>query len=130
MTSTEPGTRPLRTALRLALLLLLSIVVLSPSVGFTSEAVTRENAPGKLANASSAADHELLAAYFRAEAAEAAAEVDYHETMLKAVRRIGGKANRGNRLHCRNLIRAHRMEQEALEDLAADHEMAAKEAVR
>ncbi len=128
MMSTEFGMRPSGTARRLAPLLLLSIVVLSPSVGFASEPVTEANVAEKLTNASSAEDHDALAAYFLAQAAKAATEVEHHEKMLTAIRRAGKKTYRyrGNRLHCRELIRSFRGVQEAFEDLAADQETAAK----
>jgi hypothetical protein len=90
--------------------------------------VTDANVAELTATAKTAADHEALAAYYQAKAAEAAEKVEFHEAMLRSVRKAGSKQYSAMRPHCRTLIRSSRAAQESYEDLAEIETQLAKEA--
>ncbi len=108
--------------------LLLFIVTMPRPLRADDSPVTKDNVTEKLLQASTAPEHEALVAYFSAASAAAASEVERHTIMMKSIRRVGGRPYRDNRNHCRNLIEANRTKQVVFEDLAAEQEIAAREA--
>ncbi len=108
-------------------LLLLLMVAIAPRQSAAQDPVTEYNVAEKLAQASTPADHQALAAYFRAEAAEAAAMVARHEKMLRSIQSNATGHPRGDHSgHCRALIKANQEEQAAFEGLAQEQDLAAK----
>jgi hypothetical protein len=102
----------------------------APAVS-AADAVTDENVAERVASAQTAADHEALAAYFRAQAAAAGEKVKLHQNMLSSsAKKVAGKSWVSWEMHCQSLIRSYKNAQKEAEQLAADHERLAKEAAR
>jgi len=114
----------------LFLLAIAALVVASPApnaaVATDSAGITEENFMEKVGAASTKADHEALAAYFRAEAKAKAESVARHEAMFKSWRNVQGKPKGHMRAHCETLLNTYAAQQKALEALAEDHEKLAK----
>lgn len=99
--------------------------------------VTKANLAQRIATATTAADHEALAAYFRKKAAEMAAEQVRHEraiinsyTEAAASGDVGpsrARIRKWMRDHCRELIESYRRVQENYLQLAEDHARMARE---
>jgi len=88
--------------------------------------VTDANVAEKSVSASTAADHQALAAYFRDKAAEESKKVAMHEDMLARMKGHG-KPAKNFIPHCNSLIHSARQSQEAYENLAKLHLEIAKE---
>jgi len=96
-----------------------------------AETVTDANVAELTAKAETAADHEAIAAYYRAEAKEALEQVKFHEAMAKrgtGPSAPGKQAFNAMKPHCENLIRAYQAAAENYEALAKLHDQLAKEA--
>ena len=115
-------TRRSITLASLGAFLLLGLLIMSrPALaGDVSDA----NAFEKSATASTAAEHEALATYFRAKAAQAGKEVDLHTKMLTAS--MNGKNYAAMQPHCKGLISANQEAQKSYEELATMHSGMAK----
>ena len=96
------------------------------AVAADSAGITEDNVIEKVGAASTKADHEALASYFRAEAKEKAAEVAKHEAMIKSWSKDGGKPKEHMKSHCQALLSAYGQEEKALEALAKEQEKLAK----
>lgn len=88
--------------------------------------ITDANAFEKSATASTAADHQALAAYFTEKAAEAGKEAELHQKMLTAS--MSGRNYAGMQPHCKKLISANEDAQKAYKELADLHAKLAKDA--
>ena len=93
-----------------------------------ADAVTDDTVAERISAAKTAADHEAIAAYYRAQAAEKAKQVQHHEAMLKSYDNVAGVPKELMRNHCETLITTYRRAQQAFEGLAAEHEKLAKAA--
>jgi hypothetical protein len=93
-----------------------------------ADAVTDDTVAERIASAKTAADHEAIAAYYRAQAAEKAKQVKHHEAMLKSYDNVAGVSKELMRNHCKTLINSYRQEQRAFDALAAEEEKLAKAA--
>ena len=91
----------------------------------SSGPVTDENVTERIVQAKTPAEHEAIAAYYKAQAAVAAAKVKEHEAMVKA---YGGHGAKTMNRHCEALLQTYRAQQKDLETLAKDHEEMAKAA--
>ncbi len=120
------ATRP-TTAYALAIMLLLSALVVgwSTSVAGAAE-ITDENVAEHVATAKTAAEHQALASFFRAKAAEEGERVKRHEKMLAHYKQGGGKPYLHMTEHCQDIISTARQLQKDYEMLAAAHEESAK----
>ncbi|HLE57048.1 MAG TPA: hypothetical protein VJB15_08195, partial [Rhodothermia bacterium] len=98
--------KALGTALILAVLALLAFG--RPVLSAEGGAVTDDNLAQSIASATTAADHEALAAYFRGKAAESAERVKRHEAMIKSYEKIGGRPFQVWKPHCDSLIHTAR----------------------
>lgn len=108
--------------------LLWAAFTLTPALPVAAaDAVTDQNVAERAASAKTAADHEALAAYYKAAAAAAAAKVKSHEEMLEATQKAGRTAPSW-KTHCRNWIAAYTKAENEAQSLAAEHERLAKEA--
>ncbi len=131
-TTHEPGTaRPEwlpRTAAWAGVLLL--VVVGNAWRIEASEAgtLTEENVAQHIATATTAADHETLATFYRSQATAKADQVKEHEAMLKSYDNVAGTSKELMRSHCQILIQSFRQAQQAYQNLARQHEQLAKEA--
>ena len=90
--------------------------------------VTGDNVAQRVATAKTAEDHEALAAYYRAQAADKAGQVKRHEAMLKSYENVAGTSKEVMRNHCQMLLQSYRRQQEEYEALAQEHERLAKSA--
>ncbi len=86
--------------------------------------VTDENVVERIAQAKTPAEHEAIAAYYKAQAAVAASKVKEHEAMVKAY------SSKTMNRHCESLLQTYRAQQKDLEALAKDHEDMAKAAAK
>lgn len=126
-------TRYIRATLTLTLIGLMWAAFTLGSVQSARAAgpVTDDNVAERLASAQTAADHEALAAYFRAEAAAAGEKVKLHQAMLaSATKKVAGKSWVSWELHCNGLIKMYKDAQKEAEGLAAEHEAMAKVAAK
>ena len=105
--------------------LTLAIVAMAP-VRARAEVVTDANVSQMMASAKASADYQALAAYFNAQAADAAAKVKTHEAMLASVKGGGGKGAANFAPHCETLISSFKETQKQYEALAAQYTAAAK----
>lgn len=124
-------TRSIRTILVLPLIGLMWVAFTLGSVQpvRAADAVTDGNVAERIAGAQTAADHEALAAYFRAQAAAAGEKVKLHQAMLASVTaKWAGKNSASWERHCRSLIRMYTDAQKEAEGLAAEHDAMAKAA--
>jgi hypothetical protein len=92
------------------------------------DAVTDDTVAGRISAAKTAADHEAIAAYYHAQAAEKAKQVKHHEAMLKSYDNVAGVSKELMRNHCQTLISTYRQAEQSYEGLAAEHEKLAKAA--
>jgi len=107
-------------------LLALTFVALPGSTS-AGGGVTDANVAERSASASTAADHQALAEYFRGKATEESKRVAMHEDMLARMKGHGKPAK--NLIpHCNSLIHSARQSQEAYENLAKLHSEMAKKA--
>ena len=106
------------------LLLLFSLVAIQQPA--YADQVTDANAFEKSATATTAADHEALAAYFRGKAEAAGKEAAHHKQMLTAS--MSGRNYAAMLPHCRALIQANSEAQKSYQDLANLHSELAKKA--
>ncbi len=90
--------------------------------------ISEANLAQHITDAKSPAEHEALAAYFRGQAATAAAGVRTHEAMLKSYERVSGRPKTHMDEHCKQLLQSYRQQERAFQELAADHEKMAKAA--
>ena len=81
--------------------------------------VTDANVVERIAQAKTPAEHQAIALYYKAQAADAAAKVKEHEAMVKA---YGGTGSKTMNRHCETLLKTYRAQQKDLEGLAKDHE--------
>ena len=103
-------------------------VVLAVAVGGVAAAqaaaVTDDNVAQKVESATTAADHQALAAFFNAKAEAAARNANRHKSMVHA---YGGSRDIwGN--HCRSLVKTFTEQEKDYKALAAEQETLAKEA--
>jgi hypothetical protein len=93
-----------------------------------AEPITHENIVQRITDAKTPADHEAIAAYYRAEAAAAEAKMKEHEKMKQAYRSIGKSAPYANRhrRYCESLISSNREVKDDYEALAEEHERIAE----
>lgn len=116
---------------QMALTLLTVIGLLATGIAVPARAdVTEENLADKVAEATTAADHEALAVYFRGVAAENGKKVSDHEAMMKRAIAAGGKPSAKWQTHCKGFIAAYGAAQKEAEGMAAEHERLAKEATK
>ena len=89
--------------------------------------VTEANVGQMMASAKTPADHQALADYFKAQAANAAQKVKEHETWLSDLKKSGsggGKAYANSLAHCQTLIASYRKLQKSYEAMAEEHSKA------
>ncbi len=103
-----------------AVFLVLTALDTPPAVA--AGAVTNDTVAARIAAAKTATDHEAIAAYYRAQAAEKTEQVRQHEAMLKSYSKVAGVSKEIMRNHCETLINSYRRAQEASEGLATEHE--------
>ena len=104
--------------------LLFTLVAMQPPA--YADQITDANAFEKSATATTAADHEALAAYFHGKAEAAGKEAQHHKQMLTAS--MSGRNYAAMLPHCRGLIQANSEAQKSYEELADLHSKLAKEA--
>jgi len=119
--------RNLRKPARAALFTfaLAAVVTYAPprlAVAGDSTGITEDNVIQKVGEASTNADHQALATYFRGEAKIKGDRVAKHEAMLKSWATLQGKSQAFMHSHCQNLISSYAAEAKALEELAKEHE--------
>lgn len=114
-----------QTALTLLAVIGLLVTTITPAARAD---VTEDNLADKVATATTAADHEAIAIYFRGVAAENAKKVTDHEAMMMRMTAKRGKPAAIWEAHCKSLIAAYGAVQKEAEGLAAEHERLAKEA--
>lgn len=88
-----------------------------------AETITEANAGQMMADAKTAADHQALADYFKAQAAAEEKLVKYHEKWVADLKKSsggGGKFLANSLPHCETLLSSHRTAQKAYEDMAAE----------
>ena len=90
--------------------------------------VTEQNVTQRISTAKTAADHQALAAYFKAQAATAAQKVKDHQAMLASFKKIGGKPGQVWESHCQSLIKTYGTQAKDYEKLADEQDTLAKEA--
>lgn len=90
--------------------------------------VTGDNLNDSIAAATTAADHEAIAAYYQSKATEALSQAESHKVMEKTYKRWGsGKEQMYHNFHCKGLIRSYENLAKSYETLAKEHaEMAKK----
>lgn len=90
--------------------------------------VTDYNLNSSIAAATTAADHEAIAAYYRSEASEALAQAEAHKAMENTYQKWGtGKEQMQHQFHCKDLISSFENVAKNYETLAKEHaEMAKK----
>lgn len=81
-------------------------------------------------SATTAADHQALAAYYRQKADEARAEVKRHRTMATSFSSRSAGAEAGMRVHCDRLAETAQQEATEYDAMAAIHDEAAKKAAK
>jgi len=91
-------------------------------------AVTDDTVAERISSAKTALDHDAIATYYHAQAAEKAKQVKNHEAMLKSYDNVAGVSKELMRNHCQTLISLYNQPQRAFEGLAAEHEKLAKAA--
>jgi hypothetical protein len=79
-----------------------------------------------MASAKAPADYQALAAYFNAQAADAAAKVKSHEAMLVSLKSSGGKGAANFAPHCETLVTSFKEAQKQYQALAAQYAAAAR----
>jgi hypothetical protein len=109
---------------------LLILFVAVPAAVAVAETVTDANVAELTETAKTAADHEALAAYYREEAKEALAQVEFHQKMARSGSRPapGKQAFDSMKPHCERLVRSYQDAAESYEALAKLHEQLAKQA--
>ena len=112
-------------ALGAVLLFFVLIATWSVPVAGAAE-ITDENVAEYIGTAKTAADHQALATFFRAKAAEEGQRVKRHEKMLAHYKQGGGKPYIHMIGHCEDIIKTARQLQKDYEMLAAAHEESAK----
>ncbi len=111
----------------LALFALLAI----PGLVSAGPPVTDSDVAERIAQAKTKGDHQALATYFSAKAAEAGKTVELHEKMLASIKRWeSGKSQAYHDVHCRALVRSARETQAEYKDLADEHARLAGEAAQ
>lgn len=101
------------------------VLLLSGAAAVPADAdVTDDSVVEQVQAAKTAADHEALAAYFRAQAAAAAANAKKHEAMTMP---MGGSRDIWAN-HCKSLVKTFNEQQKDYTALAAEQEKLAKEA--
>jgi hypothetical protein len=96
-----------------------------------AETITWETLSQRIAEAKTAADHEAIADFYKAQATIAGEQIKYHESMMNAYG-VGADNYKSPRRdwmnsHCENLIKSYRAEQVEYEKLAKEHGKMAKE---
>lgn len=118
-------------ARHMALTLLTVLGLLAMGIAPPARAeVTDENLADKVVAATTPADHDALAVYFRGIAATNAKKVGEHEAMMTRMIAAGGKPSATWQTHCKGLIAAYATAQKEAEELAAEHERLAKESAQ
>ena len=122
---------------RLTAAFLSSFLVLGSLVlGAPARAVDAAGLPAAIENATTAADHEAIAAYYDSEAKAATAAAERHRVMADAYKKVSkGPAGKGNRIavyrtmpsHCDDLIKDYKAAAHDFEKMAAAHRKAASE---
>ncbi len=116
------GVRPRATHLWSVLLSLVVVAAWSPGPLSAAE-ITDANVVEMVGAAKTPEDHQALAAYFTAKAAQAGENAKMHETMLNSFQ--GGSKPQAAVLwknHCNSLIRSFRSEQKDYQALAKEQE--------
>jgi YHS domain-containing protein len=89
-------------------------------------AITENNVDARIETAKSAAEHEALAAHFRAQAKESTEKVKQHQEMLASFKKVGGKLEQNWKQHwkqhCESLIASYRRQAKDYESLAKTQE--------
>lgn len=116
-----------RLASLAAAMILTTAIASIPQSGHAVTPVTDDNLSAALSSASTAADHEALATYFRSKAAEQEAVIARHEAMLDNLK---GKGKIYNNFlpHCRSIISSARGAKKAYEKLAEEQSAMAEAA--
>ena len=113
-----------------------SLVVISLILGVPARALDAADLPAAIENATTAADHEAIAAYYDAEAKAATATAERHRVMADAYKKTPkAPAGKGNRLaiyrtmpdHCGDLVKDYKAAAHEYEKMAAAHRKAASE---
>jgi len=113
------------TARRLVAAATLAIAITTAFASPVLAQVTEQNVAAKIAAATTPADHEAIAAFYRSEAAAAAAKVKTHEAMAASYK-TAGKFGPGLADHCQTLIREYTAAEKDYTKLAEQHEALAK----
>lgn len=93
---------------------------------WAADAVTDQNVAERIATAQTPADHQAIATYYKGLAADAAAKVKAHESMLASYEKVGGKGGVLSADHCKTLIKTYGDAESHYQKLAAEHEALAK----
>jgi hypothetical protein len=90
--------------------------------------VTDYNLSGSIAAATTATDHEAIAAYYQGKGSEALAQAEAHKAMQSNYEKWGsGKEQMQHQFHCKDLIESFEKVAKSYETLAKEHlEMAKK----
>jgi hypothetical protein len=96
------------------------LVGLATAVVAAGPPITEEQLPEKIEKATSAADHQALASYYRGEAQAAEKKVAEHETMAARYAGLTGKRDWAS--HCSSLVAYYRKIAAEYQDLAKLHE--------
>ena len=89
-----------------------------------AESITSENIAQRITGAKTPADHEAIAAFYRAQAGEADTKIKAHEKMKQSYRSFDKSAHyeRWHRWYCDSLINSSRTAKSDYEALAEEHE--------
>lgn len=117
-----------RSAMVIGLSLLFFTLAVRPLPARGADTVSDANVTQKIEQASTKADYEALAVYFKAEAAEAAEMAALHEKMLAAVKTNSAGRSSRHYVHCRTLIRSAKADEDAYQALADQYAEMAQEA--
>jgi hypothetical protein len=108
------------------LYLFLGLLILTAQWGSVAvaETVTSENIAQRITDAKTPADHEAIAVFYRAQAAEADTKIKAHEKMKQSYRAFDKSSHyeRWHRWYCDSLINSSRTTKNDYEALAEEHE--------
>ena len=89
--------------------------------------VTDDNLNDSIAAATTAEDHQAIAAYYQAQATKVLDQAETHKSMEKSYKRWGtGKEQMHHNFHCKDLIRSDQNLAKSYETLAKEHLAMAK----
>ncbi len=117
-----------RSLSRLAIAGAVALGLALAGVAHAQEPITEANVAQHIATAKTAADHQAIANFYKAQAAAAGEKVKMHEAMDAAYKSgQTGKTEARFHEHCKDLISSYKKEQKDNLELAKEHEeMAAK----